>query len=124
MHYDPEIAPNPAQWLSLDEQQRIHLTEAHHRAARVDLPDIGAHAILHAILETQIAEGLEPVVRAVPRLMAEGLSRHDALHAIGSVLAEHMFAIMQAKGANHPTQAEYNAAVECLTAKAWRRKYG
>ena len=56
--------------------------------------------------------------------MAEGLSRHDALHAIGSVLAEHMFASMQVKGAKHPTQAEHNAAVECLTAKAWRRKYG
>jgi hypothetical protein len=34
------------------------------------------------------------------------------------------FATMQAKDAKHPTQAEYNAAVERLTAKAWRRKYG
>jgi len=124
MHYDPEIAPDPAQWLALDEQERILLAEAHHRDARVKLPAIEAHAMLHAILENQIAEGVEPVVRAVPRLMAEGLSRHDALHAIGSVLAEFIFNIMQEQDVGGDAQAHYNAAVERLTAKEWRRQFG
>lgn len=31
--YDPERAPNPEQWLALDEQLRITLAEQYHRGA-------------------------------------------------------------------------------------------
>lgn len=86
-HYDPDIAPNPIEWLALDEQERIQLVEGHHRAARVKLPNIKAHACFHAIVENHIADGLEPVARAMARLTNEGLTRHDALHAIASVVA-------------------------------------
>ena len=54
-----------------------------------------AHAALHAIVENQIALNLEPVVRAMHRLRNEGLTRHDAVHAIGSVVAEHLFDILK-----------------------------
>jgi hypothetical protein len=125
-HYDPKVAPDPAEWLALDEQERIHLAEAHHRAARIKLPSIKAHAAFHAIVENQIAEGLEPVVRAMARLAAEGLSRHDAVHAIGSVLADQLYEATQTKDTESAVtaQAHYNAAVERLTAQEWRRKYG
>src|SRR4051794_5475721 len=96
-NYDPDIAPDPTAWLALDEQELIQLAEAHHRAARIKLPNVQAHAALHAIVENQLAEGLESVVRAMARLGTEGLSRHDALHAIGSVVAEHLFETMNAK---------------------------
>ena len=39
-HYDPEHAPNPEQWLALDEQVRIDLAEEHHRVARIKLPNL------------------------------------------------------------------------------------
>ena len=123
--YDPEVAPNATEWLSLDEGERIQLAEAHHRIARLKLPNLKAHAVFHAIVENQIAGGLEPVVRAVDRLANEGLSRHEALHAIGSVLAEHLTEAMGAKNQDAATgQARYNAAVERLSAKEWRRQYG
>ena len=125
-NYDPEIVPDPTAWLALDEQERIRLAEAHHQAARVRLPNVKAHAIFHAIVENQIAEELESVVRAMARLMNEGLSRHDALHAIGSVVAEHLFETVHAKAKDETNaiQSRYNAAVERLSAKEWRRQYG
>ena len=124
--YDPEIAPDSTAWLELDEQERIQLAEVHHQAARITLPNVKVHAVFHAIVENQIAEGLESVVRAMLRLMNEGLSRHDALHAIGSVVAEHLFETLDTK-ANDDTktvQARYDAAVERLSAQEWRRQYG
>ncbi len=125
-HYDPEVAPDPIEWLALEELERIHLAEVHHRTARIKLPNAKVHAVFHAIVENQIAEGLEPVVRAMARLQSEGLSRHDALHAIGSVSAEHFFEAMKSKSQDDATttQARYNAAVERLTAKSWRDEYG
>lgn len=126
MHYDPEVLPVAAEWVELDEKERILLIEAHHRAARIKLPNAKMHAVFHAIVENQIAENLEPVVRAMARLQHEGLSRHDAVHAIGSVSAEHVFEAMKSKSPDHEstTQARFNAAVERLSANSWREEYG
>lgn len=118
--YDPEHAPNPEQWLALDEKTRIRLAEEHHRAARIKLPNLKAHAVFHAIVENQIAENTESVVRAMARLTAEGLPRHEALHAIASVLAEHIHDLFNAKADENNSAALYNAAVERLTARSWR----
>jgi hypothetical protein len=123
--YDPDVPPEPAEWLELDEQERIRLAVRYHKAARIRLPNATAHACFHAIVENQIAEGLEPVVRAMARLTKEGLSRHDALHAIGSVVAEQVYAATTTKDKNFAdtANANYHAAVERLTAKEWQRKY-
>jgi hypothetical protein len=103
--YDPEVAPDPTTWLAPDEQERLHLAKAYHRAARIKLPNVDIHATFHAIVENQIADRLDPVVRAMSRLMKQGLSRHDAIHAIASVIAEHPFEGTNAK----------------LAARLWRR---
>ena len=125
-HYDPESAPNPAAWLALDEQERIQLAEAHHRAARIKLPNVKAHAAFHAIVENQIAEGHAPAVRAMARLTRDGLSRHDALHAIGSVVAEQFFEALNTKDEDiaRTAQARYDSAVERLSAKDWKSRQG
>ena len=119
--YDPERAPDAVEWLALDEQKRIALAEAYHRKARVKLPNIKMHAIIHSVVENQIAEGHEPVVRAMSRLTSTGLSRHDALHAVGSVLAEYLFELVKGGSTSTKPMASYDAAVERLTAKSWRR---
>ena len=118
--YDPEYAPDPAEWLALDEMMRIQLAEEHHRVAQIKPPNLKAHAVFHAIVENQLAENLEPVVRAMSRLTAEGLSRHEAVHAVASVLAEHMHDLLNVKADASNSQAIYYAAVERLTAKEWR----
>ena len=119
--YDPEYAPNPEQWLALDEQERIDLAEEHHRIANIKLPNLQAHAALHAIVESQIAQNLESVVRAMTRLTAGGLSRHEAIHAIASVLAEHIYELFNPAVNENNSASIYNAAIERLTARSWRR---
>ena len=118
--YDPEHQPNSEQWLALDEQVRMRLAEEYHRAERIKLPNAKAHAVFHAIVENQIAENLECVVRAMSRLTGEGLSRHESIHAIASVLAEHIHELFTAKGDEKHSTTIYSAAVERLTARGWR----
>lgn len=118
--YDPDNAPDPTEWLALEELTRIQLAEEYHRPARTKLPNLKAHAVRHAIVENQVAENLDPVVRAMTRLTAEGLNRHEAVHAIASGVAAHIHDLLNAKADADNSQAIYNAAVERLTAKRWR----
>jgi hypothetical protein len=123
MHrYDPYQAPDPKEWNALDEQERIRLVEQYHRRARIRLPNAKVHAVIHAVVESQIALGDEiPVRRTLQRLMSEGLDRHDAIHAIGSIVAQHIFDLVSAPEAASkadPNDA-YNAALERLTAEEW-----
>ncbi len=124
--YDPSIPPEPKAWLDLDELERIRLVEVFHRKQRGKPPNLKAHAAFHAIVESQLAEGVESVVRAMSRLNGEGLSRHDALHAIGSVLAGELHDLVTVRADESPevAQARYDAAVERLSAAEWRRLYG
>lgn len=120
IEYDPENAPSPKEWLAIDEQLRIMLAEDYHRRERIKVPNRKAHAIFHAIVENQIAGQLDCVVRAMPRLMAEGLSRHDAIHAISYVLVFHINSLFAAgETSRSESLAAYVAAVDRLTARAW-----
>lgn len=122
MRYDPEAAPDAARWQELDEDEQIMLVEAYHRRAGVELANTRVHAVMHVVIENQVAEGDElPVRRAIERLMGEGLDRHEAVHAVASVLAAHLNDTLKAGAANN---AAYNAAVERLTAESWRAEFG
>ena len=124
--YDPEIAPDASEWLALDEGERLLLVEEYHRDARIRLPK-GArrlHAAMHAIVEYQLAANDEPVVRALSRLMREGLSRHDAVHAVGSLVAEQVYDLLKLNDAPDTARARYYAAVERLTAAEWLKNDG
>lgn len=50
------------------------------------------------VAENQLAEAYLLAVEALARLRRDGLSRHDAVHAIGSVLAEHLWTQTQGGG--------------------------
>ena len=118
--YDPHQTPDPEKWLGLDEAERHALVEAHHRLAKVELPNATLHAVIHTVVENQLAMGIPEVRSALERLIGEGLDRHDALHAIGSLLAERMYEVLEgsAKGLE-PNQA-YLLKLEQLTAEKWR----
>jgi hypothetical protein len=119
--YDPLQAPEPAEWLDLDEQERIQLVRQYHKRARVKLPNVTVHALMHVIVENQCAMGDEiPVLRTLERLQAEGLDRHDAIHAVGWVLGNHMHDLLQQREVSADTNAPYYAALEELSAEAWR----
>ena len=118
--YDPSQTPDPGEWLELDEQERVDLVERYHRRARIELPNPTLHATIHVVVENQLALNDEPVVRAIARLRKEGLSRHDALHAIGSVVAEQIYDLLKLKDAPQTSRARYYAAIERLNAATWR----
>jgi hypothetical protein len=120
--YNPLKPPDPEEWLALDEQERLDLVENFHRRARIRLPNAKMHAVFHAIVENQFALGDElPVKRTVQRLMSEGLDRHDAIHAVGSVLIGHLNDLLAPPAAEIGTDPNprYHAELERLTAKDW-----
>lgn len=118
--YDPNRAPDPAEWLALDEVERLSRIEDYVQNAESDAPNPSLHAAMHAVVENQIALG-EPLTErgTIERLMAEGLDRHDAVHAVGCVLAEHMYVIMQ-DDPRPGVPGCYATALEELTVKRWR----
>jgi hypothetical protein len=122
--YDPLTPPDPEQWSALEEQEQIDLVADYHRHARLRAPNAEVHAVIHVVVERQIALGDEtPVGRTVQRLMSEGLDRHEAIHAVGSVLAEYMHDLVrrgELKADEDPNTAYY-AALATLTAEEWLR---
>lgn len=116
--YDPSRSVEPSQWLDLDEHERIALVESFHQRAGVTVPNPHLHAVFHAIVETQLATAEPEVVATLSRLRAEGLSRHDAIHAIGQVLATTMNE--GASGALGPDlSVPYADRLRALTAAQW-----
>jgi hypothetical protein len=123
--YDPLKAPVPHEWLALSEGERTALVLDYHRRKRIRLPNERVHAVAHMVVENQIAADQTQVKQTAQRLMDEGLDRHQAIHAIGTVLFEYMFDLMKALKSKGDPQGDpnpaYFAALERLTAESWRR---
>ena len=118
--YNPDTSPVPTDWLGSDEGERIELVSAYHRRQKIKLPNSQLHAVIHVVVENQLALGDEMVVKTLARLQGEGLSRHDALHAIGSVLAENLYELMQEGDASTgESYQRYLERLQRVTAKNW-----
>jgi len=118
--YDPDTPRESDEWLQTDEGERIELVSSYHRGKKIRLPNAQLHAVIHVIVENQLALGEEVVVETLARLQAEGLSRHDALHAIGSILAGDVYELMQeTSDATGDAYPRYLDRLKKLTAKNW-----
>jgi hypothetical protein len=124
VRYNPDVPPDPAKWLALDEGEQIALVEEYHRGTHVESGQPTLHAAIHAVVERQLAMELGAVVRALARLRAEGLDRHDAVHAIGAILGEHMRQLMTGELDAKDSDAVYFGALDQLSAESWRREFG
>lgn len=125
MHaYDPRHDPDPAQWLALDESDRVALVRAWHEAdATAASPDSPAtHAAMHVVVENQIAANHAPTVQAMARLLGEGLSRHEAVHAIGAVLIAQIWRALRDPDHAGDIAAACDAQIAQLSAAAWRER--
>jgi hypothetical protein len=112
--YDPTFPPDPDAWLQLDEAERIEAVLRYHKRAGMRGGNRRAHAAFHTIVENQIAEGLRSACDAMDRLQQEGLDRHDAIHAVGSVLAGHIHGALTGK--RGVDQQAYDNELDALTA--------
>ena len=122
MRYEADKAPDPEEWLELDESERIDLVIDYHRRAKKPVgQDKKLHAIAHIIVESQVAMGDATVVPAtLNRLMQEGLNRHDAIHAIASVLMGIIVDMFKNRDTQVNINAQYGRELAELTAAGWR----
>ena len=103
----------------------MRVVSTHHMVNSEKSGNAKAHAAYHVIVENQVAIGFGPTVRAFERLQQQGLSRHECIHAVGSVIAEHLFSTMRETEAvdSKDVQAQINAAIERLDANEWRKTF-
>lgn len=120
--YEPSQAPDPEEWQALDESERIELVQNYHREAGEEIPEGGEkiHAVIHVVVENQLAMGVEPVPATIAKLTRQGLDRHEAIHAVGAVLSGDIFELLNGneESWNH---GRYRRRLEKLTAKRWRK---
>ena len=119
--YDADHEPDKNAWLGLDEDTKIDLIVEYHRRHRPRTPRVRLHATFHTIVENQLAANEPVVVETLKRLRNEGLSRHDAVHAIGSALAAQVYDVLkreQPDTGKDPNEA-YAAELRQLTAESW-----
>jgi hypothetical protein len=120
--YDPDVGPDPVHWLALEEAERLRQAKDYHQRHDTLLAEPEIHAAVHVVIENQIATGDEtPAQGALERLMAEGLTRHEAVHALGSVLTEMIVAVANDKEVERFRADAYNGAIARITAEDWRR---
>ena len=123
--YDPEVDQQADRWLAAGEADRIAAVEACHRHQRIRLPRPTLHATVHTVVENQLALGEQVVIEALARLRLEGLTRHEAVHAIGMVLAEQIYDALKDPGEGTPDlNKPYRDRVRQLTAEQWRQSGG
>ena len=122
--YDPLKAPDPGEWLSMGEDERIALVVKHHGEAGVELPEQQIHAVVHAVVENQIALGDEvPIRTTLDRLVKEGLDRHEPVHAIGSVLAENLQDLLNDDEPTPNINERFFQELNNLKAAEWLRNF-
>lgn len=124
MHqYDPDNAPDPEAWLATPEEEQMALVLTYHEQCDPLPSDEAnlAHATIHTIIENQLAMEIDAVVETLARLTRQGLRRHDALHAIGSVLGEEIWRLQTGRTDAHQPGV-YRRKLQKLTAKRWRKR--
>lgn len=118
MKYNPNREPKAEDWLQLDESEQQDAVLRYHKRMGHKGERALLHAIVHAAIENQLASGHKSAREALDRLMAEGLTRHEAVHAIGVPLSAQMLDILKNQ---RPFDAEeYERALANLTAASWR----
>src|SRR5262245_16570316 len=123
MQYDANDQSHSATWLELDENERIDAVMDYHRRAKVRVENLELHAMAHVGVENQVALGAAtPVPATLNRLMQEGLDRHQAIHAIGNILMNIAFDVVQEPDVGGDINARYSRELATLTATSWRSK--
>jgi len=123
LRYDPHEDILPDAWLELDESERMLLVTEYRRRERIRLPNETIHAGIHVIVENQVALGdAFPVKAVLLRLMDQGLDRHEATDAIGSVLSESLFTMLGEMDRKGDPNDNYLSKLKSLSAKSWRKQ--
>ena len=123
--YNPNRSPGKW-WEELDDWERQELVKRYHRKKRIELPNERLHAVMHVVVENQALLRHEtPVAAALKRLQSEGLTRHDAIHAVATELSNLIFEIHSGSTISGESATEqYYDGVRNLTKAKWISEYG
>jgi hypothetical protein len=121
-NYQPNKPVDPQQWLDMDEIERIELVREYHQTLDHGLPEDGfsGHCIIHTIVENQIAMGVEYVPETIAKLTRQGLDRHEAVHAVGAILSEDIFEMLNGYSKEFSAK-KHRRKLDKLTAKRWNK---
>lgn len=121
-YYDPDLGLDPREWRALDDQERMRVVTSYHVQNRIGMTDQKSHAHMHVNVENMLTHGRGPKTRALARLRADGLSRHEAIHALAAVWLAHPVDSYSGDAglSAREKQVAFNQAVEALTAEKWR----
>lgn len=120
--YDPSIEPDKKVWLEATENERVAAVLEFHANNDNDLDEkaLIIHSSIHVIVENQLAMGVELLPETIAKLMRQGLSRHEAIHAIGAVISGDILEIVRGEKTEFSPK-KYRRKLEKLTAKRWRK---
>jgi hypothetical protein len=110
--------PSAEAWLGLDESERIDAVVRYHKRVRFRAGSLQGHAVIHVVVENQLAGGHAAAVDTLQRLISEGLDRHEAVHAIGSLVARELYGAL--KSGEPLDDEEYSRRLRALNVAAWR----
>ncbi|MGO0305044.1 hypothetical protein ACTL6P_00275 [Endozoicomonas acroporae] len=122
-YYNPNKPLNVSEWLVLDDEQRKILVSNFHESTEEEFQDDGAltmHCYMHVVVENQIATNVDLVSETVTKLVRQGLSRHEALHAISAIIVEDVFDMLKGTKSEFCLK-KYRRKLEKITAKRWRK---
>lgn len=122
-YYNPDKPLNISEWLVLDDEQRKILVSNFHESTEEEFQDDGAltmHCYMHVVVENQIATNVDLVSETVTKLVRQGLSRHEALHAISAIIVEDIFDMLKGTKSEFCPK-KYRRKLEKITAKRWRK---
>jgi hypothetical protein len=93
---------------------------AKHPHPGLEKEHLRAHLLIHEMVEKQLAENDPPEVgRVLHRLLANGLSRHEAVHAIGTVVAREALAML--RQGRELDKEVYVRELQSLTVESYRQ---
>ncbi len=121
MKYDPTINPDTRLWLDLSEDAQIRIVREFHHSGVPELLKEELHAAFHVMIENQLALREAPVQKTMDRLIDAGLERHDAIHAIVSVLIEHLYDIVHRGSPGGDNKDMYYQDLAHLSAEDWKK---
>lgn len=120
MKYDPMNPIEPAEWLAIDEEERLSMVFAYLDEIPEPIENKQVLGMLLTLTENQVAMGDEtPVKAAVDRLEMEGLDRFTALLAVQEVFGEMMQEMAQDPSSRYSFELHKKRLAK-IDSKVWK----
>ncbi len=123
---DPRVPPDPDTWLGRHSREREGaIAVAHESGPHPPIADRFRHLIEHHVVEEVIARGSPPATRALDRLLGLGLTRQEAIHALGETIGAYLDTRLASYDANGDDSEDHgwggaDAAMMAIEPTPWR----